>query len=136
MKRTILLIGILILTACTQKPAIATDAIAGYWSGTVDGKRNASQEVQTRDIGIMIIAECSTGKVCGKFDEDNTCPSDIVLTNVEENQYKFVVETVSGTRHACGVGDITIINLELLPNGTIHFVIHNGEKLSGFLHKQ
>ena len=50
MKGVIFLILILAFAACTitpepTEPAINTDAIAGYWSGSVTGKLDSGQEL-------------------------------------------------------------------------------------------
>lgn len=138
MKHVIFLILILALAACTTSPepteqGINTDSIAGYWSGEVTGKLDNGAELPPRDIKIIIIADCNIGEVCGKFAEDDQCPGDIILLDVNENQFDFISETKSGTRRICGEGDISMIDLELRPEGTIYFVYHNGATLTGIL---
>jgi hypothetical protein len=137
-KRVIFLVVILALTACTitREPtdlAINTDTIAGYWSGKVAGKLGTGQELHQKDVGILIIAGCTIGKVCGKLAEDNQCPGDLILMKVDGNQYTFISETGSGTKHICAKGVIRMINLELSSDGTIYFVYHNGATLTGIL---
>lgn len=127
---------ILLLTACTIMPANNTDSIAGYWSGDATGVDHNGQELAPRDVGILIIAGCTTGKVCGKFSEDNHCPGDIVLTKVAGNRFNFIAETVSGTRDACGGGDLRMIDLELRLDGTVNFTFHNGATLTGILKRK
>ena len=141
MKRTIFLIMTLALAACTTTPepteqASNTDAIAGYWSGEATGELDAGQELQLRDVGVAIKPDCTTGKVCGKFSEDGHCPGDIVLKKIDGNRFYFLSETASGARGTCGAGNIRMIDLELRPDGTIDFVYHNGEILTGILHQK
>jgi hypothetical protein len=132
---------ILALTACTNNsetgdPTINTDMIAGYWSGTVAGYLDSGDELPPRDIGILIIADCSIGDVCGKFSEGDQCPGDIILKMVDGNRYSFLSETVIGTRHICGEGNTSTIDLELLSDGTIYLVTHNGATLTGILQRK
>lgn len=141
MKGVIFLILILAFAACTitpepTGPAINTDAIAGYWSGSVTGKLGSGQELPPRDIQIIIIAGCTVGKVCGKSSEDDQCPGEIILLKVDGNQYNFISETVSGTRHICGKGGNKMIDLELQSDGTIYSVYHNGATLTGILQRK
>ena len=141
MKQVIFLIMILAFAACTltQEPteaAINTDTIAGYWSGKVAGKLGTGQELHQKDVGILIIAGCTIGKVCGKLAEDNQCPGDLILMKVDGNQYTFISETLSGTQHICAKGDIRMIDLELRSDGTIYFVSHNGANLTGILQRK
>jgi len=89
MKHAIILIVILTFAACTSKPATNTDPIAGYWSGKVDGIGDTEQENAPREVGILIIAGCTIGKVCGKYSEDGHCPGDIVLMKVDGNRFSF-----------------------------------------------
>jgi len=136
MKRLIFLVVSLILVACTSKPINNTDSIAGYWSGKVDGINDSGQEIPPRDVGVLIIAGCTTSEVCGKFSEDGHCPGDIMLMKIEENRFTFLSETASGARQSCGEGDIRMIDLELQPDGTILFMFQNGTTLTGILHKK
>ena len=141
MKRVIFLILILALAACATspeptEPGINTDSIAGYWSGEVAGKLDNGDELPPRDIKIIIIAGCKVGKVCGKFTEDEHCPGDIILLNVDGNRYKFIYETTSGAQHICGSGDFRTIDLKLLSDGTINFMYHNGATLTGILQRK
>ena len=136
MKRFILLMVILALAACTIKPTSNTDSIAGYWSGKAAGELDTGGELPPRDIQIILIAGCITGKVCGKFSEDNQCPGDIILMKVDENRYSFISETASGARHICGKGDIRMFDLDLRSDGTIHFEYHNGATLTGILQRK
>lgn len=141
MKRVIFLILILALAACTimpesTEPGINTDTIAGYWSGKVEGELDTGGELPPRDIGILIIAGCTVGKVCGKFSDDDQCPGDIILIEADGNRYNFLSETVSGTRHFCGKGNNRMIDLELRTDGAIYFVYHNGATLTGILHRR
>ena len=135
-KQVLLLILIFGLTACTSKPATNTNLIAGYWSGKVDGIGDTEQENAPREVGILIIAGCTVNKVCGKYSEDGHCPGDIVLMKVDRNRFSFLSETASGSRQACGSGDIRTIDLELLSDGTIDFLYHNGDSLSGILERK
>lgn len=141
MKAVVFLILILVLTACTitntlTNPVINTDSIAGNWSGEVTGKLVNGDELPPRDVRIIIIADCSTGEVCGKLAEDDQCPGDIILLDVVENRYSFIAETKSGTRHICGEANITSIELELRPDGTLYFGFHNGATLTGILKRK
>lgn len=141
MKRVVFLILILVLAACTilpesTEPGFNTDTIAGYWSGKVEGELDTGGKLPPIDIGILIIADCTVGMVCGKFSEGGQCPGDIILLKVDENQYSFLSETASGTRHICGKGDIRIFDLDLRPDGTIHFEYHNGATLTGVLQRK
>jgi hypothetical protein len=141
MKRVIFLIVILALAACTitpkpAQPAINTDTIAGYWSGQVAGKLDTGQALPSRDVGILIIAGCTIGKICGKMAEDDQCPGDIILTNVNGNRYYFLSETLSGTQYFCAKGDFRTIELELRSDGTIYFVYHNDATLTGILQRK
>lgn len=131
-----LLIVSVIFTTCTYKPTINTDPIAGYWHGKVENIKDTDGEIQPKDIGILIIAGCTTGKVCGKFSEGGQCPGDIILTKVNGNRFHFLLETVSGTRHSCGTGATRMIVLELIPNGSMKFNFHNGITLAGTLQKK
>ena len=126
---------ILLLAACTNKPATNPDSIARYWSGNVTGVSQNGQELPNRDVGIIIIAGYTTGKVCGKFSEDDHCPGDIVLRKVAGNLY-FISETVSGTRYARGGGDLRKIDLELHLDGTVDFAFHNGASITGILQRK
>ena len=141
MKGVIFLILILTITACsfTTKPTeaeISTDTIAEYWSGEVTGNLDNGDELPPRDIQIIIIAGCTFGKVYGKSSEDDQCPGEIILLKVDGNQYNFISETVSGTRHICGKGDNKMIDLELQSDGTIYSVYHNGATLTGILQRK
>ena len=141
MMRVIFLIVILALAACTitpkpAQPALNTDSIAGFWSGKVTGRLETGQELPSRDIGILIIAGCSSGKVCGKMAEDDQCPGPIILRNVDGNRYYFLSETVSGTRYLCAKGDFRTLELELRSDGTIYFVHKNGATLTGILQRK
>ncbi len=94
--RTLFLIVILALAACTinpepTAPAIDTDTIAGYWSGNVAGKLDTGKELPPGDVGILLIAGCVIDKVCGKYSEDGHCPGDIILSKVDGNIYFFIV---------------------------------------------
>lgn len=136
MKRFVLLLLSLTLAACTSKSATSTDSIAGYWSGRVDGISDTGQEIPPREVGILIIKGCTTGKVCGKLSEDGHCPGDIIFTKVDGNRYNFLSETASGSRHSCGEGSLRLIDLELKPDGTILLMFHNGITLTGLLRKK
>ena len=93
-------------------------------------------EIPPKNVGILIRAGCTTGKVCGKYSEGGQCPGDIILTKVNENRFHFLYETASGTRNSCGTGATRMIVLELLANGTIQFNFHNGITLTGTLRKK
>ena len=141
MKSVIFLVVILALTACTltQEPteiAFNTDTIAGYWSGKVAGNLDTGQEIRPRDIGILIIAGCTKGKVCGKLVEDDRCPGELILMKVDGNRYRFISDMESGTKHICAKDVIRMIDLELRSDGTIYFVYHNGATLTGILSTQ
>ena len=139
--RSLFLILTLALAACTNTPepiapVIDTDTIAGYWSGKAAGKLDTGKELLPREIGILIIADCTIDKVCGKFAEDGQCPGDIVLLKIEGNRYFFIAETLSGTTHRCGTGNSIVIELELRSEGTIYFVSHNGATVTGILQRK
>jgi len=133
MNRLSLLIVILALAACTGKPTTNTDSIAGYWSGNVDVIGDTGQENSPRVVGILIIKDCTTGKVCGKFALDGNCPGDIKLLEVDGNRFTFLSETASRSSDVCGGGYIRTIDLELQSDGTVDFLYHNGDSLSGIL---
>ena len=139
--RTLFLIVILALAACTinpepTAPAIDTDTIAGYWSGNVAGKLDTGKELPPGDVGILLIAGCVIDKVCGKYSEDGHCPGDIILSKIEEDRYYFIAETLSGTTHRCGMDNSIVIELELRSDGTIYFVSHNGATVTGILQRK
>jgi hypothetical protein len=128
------------LAACTispdpTQPAISTDSIAGYWSGNIVSEIGVEEDLPPSVVGILIISDCAIGNVCGKFSENGKCPGDIILQRVEGGRFSFTAETQSGTTYRCGMGNQIIIDLTLLPDGTLAFVNHNGETHSGILMK-
>jgi hypothetical protein len=138
--RKLFLIVVLALAACTitpepTVPAINTDSIAGYWSGNVVREIGTGEDPPPKVVGILIISGCAIGNVCGKFSENGQCPGDIILQRIEEGRFSFTAETQSGTTHRCGMGNQIIIDLTLLPDGTLSFVNHNGDIQSGILKK-
>ncbi|MES0343615.1 MAG: hypothetical protein ABUK16_05810 [Anaerolineales bacterium] len=138
--RKLLLIVVLALAACTitpepTVPAINTDSIAGYWSGNVISEIGTGEDPPPSVVGILIISDCAIGNVCGKFSENGLCPGDIILQRIEGERFTFTAETQSGTTHRCGMGNQIIIDLTLLPDGTLSFVNHNGDIHSGILKK-
>lgn len=138
--RKLFLILIMTLAACTispdpTQPVINTDSIAGYWSGNIVSEIGAEEDLPPSVVGILIISDCAIGNVCGKFSENDKCPGDIILQRVEGCRFSFTAETQSGTTYRCGMGNQIIIDLTLLPDGTLAFVNHNGETHSGILMK-
>jgi len=133
MKGFYLLILIILTAACTHQLENSTDIIAGYWSGEVAKKNGTAQENPTKDIGILIIPGCTTGKVCGKYTEDEFCPGVIILMEVDGRQYNFLTETTTGSTNACGSGDFRRLNLELRSDGRLDFNYRNGDSYYGIL---
>ena len=138
--RKLFLTVVMAIAACTltpepTAPAIDTDSIAGYWSGNAVREFGAGEDPPPKVVGILIISDCAIGDVCGKFSENGQCPGDIILQRVEEGKFSFTAETQSGTTYRCGMGNQIIIDLTLLPDGTLSFVNHNGEIHSGILMK-
>jgi len=128
------------LAACAissdpTQPIINSDSIAGYWSGNIVREIGAEEDLPPGVVGILIISDCAIGNVCGKFSENGKCPGDIILQRVEGGRFSFTAETQSGTTDRCGMGNQIIIDLTLLPDGTLAFVNHNGETHSGILMK-
>jgi len=140
MKSAIFLILILVFAACTVTPEpveseINTDTIAGYWSGIVEGEFDTGQELPPSNVGILIIAGCTIGNVCGKFSENHECPGDIVLMKVDGNQYSFFAKMGASAKRPCGAGSMRMIDLELRSDGTIYYVNDNGASQTGVLQK-
>ncbi len=138
--RKLFLILVMALAACAispdpTQPIINTDSIAGYWSGNIVREIGAGEDLLPSVVGILIISDCAVGNVCGKFSENGQCPGDIILQRIEEGRFSFTAETQSGTTYRCGMGNQIIIDLTLLPDGTLSFVNHNGEIHSGILKK-
>lgn len=140
MKHILFNLVFLTLVACAINPLRSetdtnTDLIAGYWSGEVTGVLDNGEELPSKSIGILIKAGCTVGNPCGKLSEDGYCPGDIILLKVDGNRYSFLSETVSGTQHICGVGDMRQIDLVLRSDGKILFDYKNGAIISGVLQK-
>jgi len=138
--RKLFLILAMALAACAissdpTQPIINSDSIAGYWSGNIVREIGAGEDLPPSVVGILIISDCAIGNVCGKFSENGQCPGDIILQRIEEGRFSFTAETQSGTTYRCGMGNQIIIDLTLLPDGTLSFVNHNGEIHSGILKK-
>ena len=136
MKFFIFLFVGMVLTSCSNNPAKNTDRIAGNWYANVDWFSEDGEEITTKEIGILIIPNCTTGMVCGKFSQEGQCPSDIILTKVDGNLFFFIAETVSGTRHSCSAGGAGLIELNLQLDGTLHFMFHSGIERRGILIKK
>jgi hypothetical protein len=127
-----------VIAACSPSqgsvpPAINTDAIAGYWSGKFTKQLEGGEESPSIDVGILLISGCEIGEVCGKFAENNECPRDIIFHKVEGEKYFFLAQTQTGTTHACGIGKSRIIELKLLPDGSISFAVQSGASSLGVL---
>ena len=135
MKRIFLILVIIITNACTSKLKNNTDPIAGYWTGEVVGLDAAGEELPSKDIGILIIPSCATGKICGKYSEDEYCPADIMLMEIDGNEYRFLYETAMGSKHACGKGSVISIDLELRSDGDLEFRNRTGDPYTGLLEK-
>jgi hypothetical protein len=136
MKPIIFLITILALAACTGQPVNNTDPIAGYWSGNVDKTGDDGQELPPVVIGILIVAGCTPGEVCGKYSEDGHCPGDISLMKIDGNRFSFRSENAGGSRSACGTGDTLMLDLELNLDGTILLVFQNESAISCIMERQ
>jgi len=138
MKHVMFLIVAFALTACTvaPEPIVTTSTIAGNWSGEVKGKLKDGQELDSRTIQLLIMSECTAGKICGKVAEDGHCPGDLILLKVDGFRFEFLSQAVSSAQHICGFGDIRMIELEIISDVTIEYVAHNGVTLSGILKKK